>query len=93
MKKILFIVILMLCLSLVLISCKKDDAPQADSSATTESTQSTATPPQEKPTDGGEGTPSQGETTEAPYVQNPEVNSSPYGDGDQGIGSEWSENY
>ena len=92
MKKLLFIVIFMLCFGLVLVSCKKNDASGSDSTATTESTQTTTTPTEETPTD--EPTdPSQDVTTEAPYVQNPEVNSSPYGDGDQGIGSDWSENY
>lgn len=92
MKKFLFILILMLCFGLVLVSCKKNDSPESDSTTTTESTHTTVAPTDETHTD-DPSNPSQGATSEEPYVQNPEVNSSPYGDGDQGIGSDWSENY
>lgn len=92
MRKSFILLIFVFCLGVVLVSCKGKNDPAPESTDATESTQTTADTNVEMPTD--EPTdPSQGATTEAPYVQNPEVNSSPYGDGDQGIGSDWSENY
>ena len=92
MRKSLILLVLMLCLGVVLVSCTGKDAPAPESSDATESPQITTDTNVETPTDEPTDT-SQGATTEAPYVQYPEVNSSPYGDGDQGVGSDWSENY
>ena len=92
MRKSLILLILMLCLGVVLVSCTGKDAPAPESSDGTESPQITTDTNVETPTDEPTDS-SQDATTEAPYVQNPDVNSSPYGDADQGIGSEWSELY